>query len=40
MSSEVFTIGRCVRCRKEGGLKNGVCKKCSESEYDEMPDFL
>jgi len=37
MEKEEFSFGRCVICKKDKALKNGVCAECSDSE---LPDFF
>jgi len=38
--NEQYTIGKCAKCGKKGGLKYGLCPDCQGKDDDAVVDRL
>ena len=38
--NEQYTIGKCAKCGKKGGLKYGLCPDCQAIDTNKVPDIF
>ena len=37
---DIYSIGNCIYCGKNTGLRNGVCANCDIKSANDMPEFF